>query len=130
MPVKMRQHIDIPDNIAKYVDERDGIALNITLNNAFADDGYAHVHWYFVRLSMLTRTCHHCGYDRLWKPNDDDSKCIRHVYDNWRYDDVFVWSDCNNPLSLEEAFDVWLAAQPKSWSEPVKMMTFGQMGWR
>ena len=80
--------------------------------------------------NLPTRTCNRCGYDPLWKPNDDDSKCLRHTYNSWRYDEVFVWSPTDNNLSLEEAFDVWLHSQPTSWDQPVNKMIFGQIGWK
>ena len=124
------QHIDIPNNIAEYIEAHDGINLSININNADGDYGYAHMTWYTVVLSRLTRTCNRCGYDPLWKPNDDDSKCLRHTYNSWRYDEVFAWSPTDNHLSLEEAFDVWLKSQPTSWELPVKKMTFGQIGWK
>ena len=91
---------------------------------------YSDMTWYSVILSRLTRTCNRCGYDPLWKPNDDDSKCLRHTYNNWRYDEVFVWSPIDNNQSLEEAFDVWLQSQPTSWDLPVKKMSFGRIGWK
>ena len=128
--MRIIQHIDIPDNIAEYIEAHDGINLSININNADGDYGYAHVIWYSVVLSRLTRTCNRCGYDPLWKPNDDDSKCIRHTYNSWRYDEVFVWSPTGNNLSLEEAFDIWWQSQPTSWDQPVKQMTFGQIGWK
>lgn len=125
----MIQHIDIPDNIADYVERYNGVALNITLNNASADHGYAHVMWYIVRLSMLTRTCHRCGYDVIWNPDDTDSKCQRHSYDSWRYDDVFVWSAWGSQLSLEEAFDDWLSSQSDKYWDPVVQKLYGKIGW-
>ena len=128
--MKIIQHIDIPNNVADYIEAHDGINLSININNASGAYGYAHVTWYSVVLSRLTRTCNRCGYDPLWKPNDDDSKCLRHTYNSWRYDDVFIWSPMNNDLSLEEAFDVWLKSQPTSIYQPVKQMTFGQIGWK
>ena len=128
--MRMIQHIDIPDNIAEYVEAYDGINLSININNVAEVSGYAHITWYSVVLSKLTRTCNRCGYDPLWKPNDDDSKCIRHTYNSWRYDEVFIWSPTNNDLSLEEAFGVWLKSQPTSKYQPVNQMTFGQIGWK
>ena len=124
------RHIDIPDNVAGYIEAHDGINLSININNADGDYGYAHMTWYSVILSRLTRTCNRCGYDPLWKPNDDDSKCLRHTYNNWRYDEVFVWCPIDNHQSLEEAFDVWLQSQPTSWDQPVKKMSFGRIGWK
>lgn len=127
--MRIIQHIDIPDNIAEYIETRDGVNLNININNADGDYGYAHMTWYSVVLSRLTRTCNRCGYDPLWKLNDN-SKCIRHTYNSWRYDEVFIWSPTNNELSLEEAFNVWKKSQPTSIYEPVNRMTFGQIGWK
>ena len=124
------RHIDIPDNVAGYIEAHDGINLSININNADGDYDYAHMTWYSVILSRLTRTCDRCGYDPLWKPDDDDSKCLRHTYNNWRYDEVFVWSPTDNYLSLEEAFYVWLQSQPTSWNQPVKKMSFGRIGWK
>ena len=128
--MRIIQHIDIPDNIAEYIEDRDGINLSININNADGNCGYAHMTWHSVVLSKLTRTCNRCGYDPLWKPNDDDSKCIRHTYYSWRDDEVFEWRPTGNNLSLEEAFDVWLQSQPTSWDQQVKPMTFGQIGWK
>lgn len=124
------RHIDIPDNIAEYIEAHDGINLSINIKNADGDYGYAHMTWYLVILSRLTRTCNRCGYDPLWKPNDDDSKYLRHAYNNWRYDEVFVWSPIDNNQSLEEAFDVWLQSQPTLWDLPVKKMSYGRIGWK
>ena len=80
--MKIIQHIDIPDNIAEYIEDRDGINVSININKADGDYGYAHKTWYSVVLSRITRTCNRCGYDPLWKPNDDDSKCLRHTYNS------------------------------------------------
>ena len=124
------RHVDIPDNIAEYIEAHDGINMSININNADGDYSYAHMTGYSVILSRLTRTCNRCGYDPLWKPNDDDSKCLRHTYNSWRYDEVFVWSPTDNHLTLEEAFDIWLQSQPTSMNQPVKKMTFGQIGWK
>jgi hypothetical protein len=121
------QHYDIPDNIADYLDTHNGVNLNININPAYVDYGYGHTVWYSVTLSKLTRTCHRCGYDPVWNPNDDKSKCVRHTYDDWRYDEVFVWSPIDNQLSLEEAFDEWLRLQPTSWYEPAKLMISGRL---
>lgn len=125
----MTQHIDIPDNIAEYIDRHDGVNLNINFNNASADHGYGHMLWHTISISLLTRTCHRCGYDVIWNPNDSESKCQRHSYNNWRYDDVFIWSEFRNEMTLEEAFDKWLSEQPKRYDQPVKKMVFGKIGW-
>ena len=128
---KIIQHIDIPDNIAKYIAEHNGVNLNINVSSTDADYGYAHIIWYTVTLSKLTRTCHRCGYDPVWNPDDSNSKCLRHTYNNWRYDAVFTWGHMGSPsISLEEAFDVWLRSQPASEHQPTKEMTFGQIGFR
>lgn len=81
-------------------------------------------------MRFCTRTGNRCGYDPLWKPIDDDSKCLRHTYNSWRYDEVFIWSPTGNNISLEKAFDIWLHSLPTSWDQPVKQMTFGQIGWK
>ena len=120
------RQIDIPDNVAEYIEAHDGINLNVNINNSDGDYGYAHMTWYSVSISRITRTCQRCGYDPLWKPNDDDSKCLRHRYGSWRYDRVFVWSPYNNELGLEDAFNVWLESQSNA--EAVKYMKFGQIG--
>lgn len=125
----MIQHIDIPDNIANYISQHNGSAINITISNASANHGYAHIMWYVVRVSILTRTCHRCGYDVIWNPDDSESKCQRHSYDAWRYDDVFIWSDQFPHLSLEEAFDDWLSAQPTGYMLPMKRKVYGKIGW-
>ena len=127
--MKIIRHFDIPDNVAEYIEAWDGINLSININNANADFGYGHMTWYTVIISKLTRTCNNCGYDPLWKPNDENSKCGHHTYNAWRYDEVFAWSPIENPMTLEESFDVWLKAQPKRWNEPAKLMIFGKIGW-
>ncbi|MBQ4361263.1 MAG: hypothetical protein II767_13520 [Proteobacteria bacterium] len=116
------QHIDIPDNIAEYISKTNGANVAWNINSAFADGEYAHMFWISVVVSRLTRTCNRCGYDPLWQPNDDGSKCQRHTYNSPRYDDVFVWSPEDNNLSLEEAFNVWLTSQPDRWDMPTKFM--------
>lgn len=128
---KIIQHIDIPDNIAKYIAEHNGVNLNINVNSTDADYEYAHIIWYTVTLSKLTRTCHRCGYDPVWNPDDSNSKCLRHTYNNWRYDTVFAWGHMgNSSLSLEEAFNAWLRSQPASEYQPTKKMIFGQVGFK
>ncbi len=122
------KHIDIPDNIADYVKTHNGTNLSFNINYATSNEGYAHIIFYTVVLSKLTRTCNRCGYDPLWKPNDDNG-CKRHTYNNWRYDDVFVWSKFRNAVSLEKAFDEWLKSQPIRYDKPCKKMMFGQIGW-
>lgn len=126
----MKQDIHIPDNIAKWIKEHDGVNLSINFNSASADSGYAHMLWHTVQISMLTRTCNRCGYDRLWRPDDRESKCQRHTYNAWRYDTVFTWSEFQNSTTLEDAFNKWLEAQPDKYDAPVVKMCFGQMGWK
>lgn len=128
--MRVQQDIHIPDNIATWINEHNGVNLSINFNNASGDAGYAHVMWYTVEISMLTRTCNRCGYDVIWNPDDSESKCIRHTYNAWRYDTVFAWSAFQNTKSLEDCFDCWLKSQSeKSW-EPIKKMHFGQIGWK
>lgn len=126
----IQQDIHIPDNIAKYLDEHDGVNFSYSINRADGDYGYAHMTWYTAVLSILTRTCIHCGYDHLWHPNDDDSKCKRHTYGTWRYDPVFAWSKNDSKLTLEEAFEVWESNQMRPWGEPVRKMVFGRTSWK
>lgn len=120
---------EIPENIIKYIKEHNGTNLEIDYNHADADHGYAHNIFHTVALSMLTRTCHNCGYDVIWNPDDKESHCGRHSYNNWRYDEVFVWSEYQNSITLEEAFNMWLSAQLDVWYKPVVKKTFGQIGW-
>ena len=118
--------IDIPENILNFLGSHDGVNLAINYNSASADYGYAHIMHRNVVISILTRTCQRCGYDPLWKPNDDDSKCRRHTYSNFRYDEVFAW-DSRYTLSLEKCFEEW-QNQQKPYSA-VKPMTFGKLSW-
>ena len=127
--IKIIRHIDIPENIAEYIDRHDGVNLSFHINQADADSGYCHRTFYSVYIKRLTRTCNNCGYDPLWKPDDDESKCLRHTYNSWRYDTVFIWRPDGNHLSLEEAFDIWLKEQPTAWNQPVKKMIFGEVKW-
>ncbi len=126
----MKQDIHIPDNIAKWITQHDGVNLSINFNSASADSGYAHMLWHTVTISMLTRTCNRCGYDTLWNPDDSESKCIRHTYNSWRYDTVFVWSEFQNPLSLEVAFEEWKNKQSDKYGAPIVKITYGQTGWK
>ena len=122
------QHMDIPQNIYEFISSHNGCNLSININSTDAINGYGHIMWYSVHISMLTRTCNRCGYDPLWRPNDEQSKCIRHTYDNWRYDDVFVWKTMMggymDTQKLEGDFDTWLKAQPTQHSQPAKRMFF------
>ena len=106
--MKIIQDIHIPDSIARWIEQHDGVNLSININSASSDYGYAHMVYHTVSISILTRTCNRCGYDPLWNPDDTDSKCIRHTYNSPRYDKVFCWNAFRNPNTLEEAFNHWL----------------------
>ena len=123
---QMKQDIHIPDNIAKWIKEHDGVNLSINFNSASADYGYAHVIWHNVVISMITRHCIHCGYDELFSPEYFESKCRRHTYTPWEYVDVFTWNEDCNPLSLEECFNIWLE---QNTGHPIKEMRFGNGTW-
>ena len=126
----MKQNFSIPDNIARYIEQHKGVNLAINFNSVSADYGYVHDIHHTVVLSVLTRTCNRCGYDPLWKPDDSESKCIRHTYGRWRYDDVFVWSADTNDLSLEKCFAIWEKRdQERKYNEPANHMIFGKIGW-
>lgn len=125
----MNINFSLPENIASWLVRNDGVNVSINLNNASADYGYGHMIWYTVVISMLTRTCHRCGYDRLWNPDDSESKCIRHSYNSERYDEVFAWSAFGNPLSLDEAFDIWQKEQGEYGYKPIVKKMFGRFGW-
>lgn len=129
----LKKQIEIPENIAQYIESHNRTKLSININHADGDSGYVHMIWHTVALGIATRTCNRCGYDPLWNPNAENSQCIRHVYNKWRYDDVFVWSSEQNKLSLKDAFDGWLLLQPKGQPEssdyPMKKITFGKIGW-
>lgn len=122
--------IEIPENVADYIKTHDGTNLEISINAAFADYGYAHILHKAIIISKLTRTCHWCGYDPLWNPDDSESKCQRHTYDNWRYDPVFAWYP-NAGIGLEEAFDDWLSIQPSEneFDKPAKYKKYGKAKW-
>lgn len=121
---------EIPDNIAKWLTEHNGANFSININSADQMNGYAHIIFYSVIISMLTRTCHNCGYDPIWRPDDEDSKCQRHSYNNWRYDVVFAYSPRGTKLTLEKAFDKWLDLQPKEYAydKPMVKMEYGKIG--
>lgn len=120
--------IAIPANMAEYIRTYHGANLSINFNHVDALNGYGGVLYCTVELSCITRTCRRCGYDLLWKPDDIDSKCLRHAYGSWRYDTVFAYSPVDNELSLEDAFAIWLKAQPASAFQPRKQMMFGKVG--
>ena len=122
------RNFSIPDNIVKFLKERNGVNLQINYNSISADMGYVHQLSHTVRLLMLTRTCSRCGYDPVWKPDDSESKCIRHTYGSWRYDRVFAWEENSEGLSLEECFEAWEAMQSKREDEPVKSLSIVK-GW-
>ena len=115
--------VDIPDNIEKWIEKHDGVNLSVNVNPASTDYGYAHIKHLTVTISMLTRTCHHCGYDQIWNPDDSESKCRRHTYGIWRYDPVFEWTSNDGWTTLKTAFDVWLSKQThdNGWNPIVKM---------
>ena len=119
----------LPLNVLRYVEENDGTSIAININSASADYGYAHVIHKSVVISRLTRTCHHCGYDPLWKPDDSESKCRRHIYSTFRYDTVFTWTPNQCDLSLKDAFDQFLKAQPQKYGSPCIRKDFGKIGW-
>ena len=121
--------IEIPKNIQRYIKENDGVNLAININSAAGDYGYAHVIWITYVISKLTRTCNRCGYDVIWNPDDSESKCQRHTYDAYRYDDVFIYSEKDNDKSLEEAFEEW-ESQNRNPYKPIKRMTFGRVSWK
>mgnify|MGYP006988923739 CR=1 FL=1 len=126
------EDIQIPDNVDRWANEHNGVNIAVNYNFVDGESGYAHMLFRSVVISQITRHCNRCGYDPLWNPDDSNSKCLRHTYSTWRYDDVFAWTDNANPLSLEECFDLWLSQQPTEheWDKPAKEMTFGQFGWR
>lgn len=125
-----KMKVEMPENMAKYLKEHDGVNVAVNFNSASADYGYAHILHKSVVMSKLTRTCQRCEYDQLWKPDDAESKCQRHSYGAYRYDTVFAYSEEENPLSLEVCFDAWLEAQPEKYNEPCKKILFGRFGWR
>lgn len=118
-------NFEMPQNIERYLKEHDGVNVAVNFNSASADYGYAHILHKSVVMSKLTRTCNRCGYDPLWKPDDSESKCLRHTYGASRYDPVFSYSYTKNPLSLEECFDIWLDRQ----GEVCEYIGFGKFGW-
>lgn len=124
----------MPENMKKWIRCHDGVNLSVNWNAASADCGYAHHLFKSVVLSMLTRTCHRCGFDEVWNPDDSQSKCQRHSYNAWRYDEVFVWADEDNNISLDEAFERWKEANPRESAadclKPVKFMSFGQLNFK
>ena len=128
---KMPESFVIPGNIRSYVESIDGAALVISFCETSGLNGYGSMMMPCVEVKRLTRTCHRCGYDPLWKPNDDDSHCGHHSYDGWRYDTVFAWTDIRNSVSLEEAFERFLQAQPPEnrYDLPVVSMFSGRFKW-
>ncbi len=128
--IEIIQDFHIPENIVKYLKENDGVNLAVNWNSAGADYGYAHTIWHNVVITKLTRTCQRCGYDPLWKPDDTNSKCLRHSFGEWRYDVIFSWSQEGNDESLEECFDEWMKYQPKKWYDPAIKVLFGRYSYR
>ena len=121
--------ITIPPKIEKYIEEHDGVALVISINSASADAGYAHLIHTAIELKELTRTCHRCGYDPCWNPDDSESKCARHTYGAERYDTVFSYSPTKNDRSLAECFDEWLSLQDKTGYGKRILKSYGKYGW-
>ena len=119
----------IPKNIATWIEEHDGVNVSVNFNSASGDYGYGHIIWHSVIISMLTRTCTRCGYDELWKPDDSESKCLRHTYNSYRYDEVFAWSGNDSQIGLEDAFNEWLDKQPSLYYKPAVKMVYGRLGW-
>lgn len=128
----MKQDFHIPDNLARYVEQHIGVNLSANFNSVAADAGYAHDVFHTVVLSVMTRTCNRCGYDPVWNPDDSESKCGRHTYNGWRYDEIFVWSERRNSDSLEESFAKWEKeneAHEKGMTVPAKRIIYGKLGW-
>lgn len=126
--------IKLPQNILDFIRRFDGVNVSINYNSASANHGYAHCLFISVSISMLTRTCHRCGYDSLHNPDDTESKCGRHTYNSWRYDVVFSWTQNENNKTLEECFNEWFAVNHDRFKQekcvPIKIMDFGYRGWR
>lgn len=124
----MEIYTDIPENILKFISEHNGVNLAININRADCDDGYAHIIHHSIVISQLTRTCHHCGYDQLWAPDDTNSRCQRHQYGSWRYDVVFMWTKEGNWRTLEECFEEWLELNRDTYKPCIKK-EYGRFGW-
>lgn len=120
--------VDIPENICSWLRRQDGANVSVIFNSSSANCGYGHRILKYVAISRLTRTCVRCGYDPLWNPDDSESKCVRHTYNPWRYDDVFVWEDGTNANPLEADFSRWMDAQPERSDKPVVTMICGNLG--
>ena len=117
---------EIPKNIIEYLSNHNGCNLQVNLNHADADYGYAHRLLISVVISHLTRTCNRCGFDVIWNPDDTESKCGRHTYGAYRYDEVFAWSPLKCSMTLEEAFNDWLISQSKDYRKPIVLKTYGE----
>ena len=65
------QHMDIPQNIYEFISSHNGCNLSININSTDAINGYGHIMWYSVHISMLTRTCNRCGYESAGKSGAD-----------------------------------------------------------
>lgn len=116
------QTITIPDNIREFVGKHDGSVVEIAINDASSNYGYAHMMYTTVKVKKLTKTCWRCGYDEIWNNGPDleedwiKRKCKhRHTYGNRRYDTIFSWIENDNCIPLEDAFDIWLSNQPEKW---------------
>ena len=122
-------NIRIPENIVNYLDRHNGVVLTISINATDGINGYGHLMQVGYELKKLTRTCHRCGYDPVWRPDLwENHGGGRHTYGSWRYDMVFCYIDNNQELSLEQAFDQWLEKQPTEyeWDKPMRRMIFGK----
>lgn len=118
----------LPENICEWLRQNDGVNVSVNFCSASANCGYTHRILKTVVISMLTRTCVRCGYDPLWNPDDTESKCLRHTYNPYRYDDVFAWEEHKDANSLEDDFSKWLDANPKNCEKPMVTMLCGSLG--
>lgn len=127
MNIEIPNKIEIPNNIVQYIYRNDGVNLSVNINSAATISGYGRMIFCTYVLSKITRTCHRCGYDPLWNPDDTESKCIRHTYDGYRYDEVFAYSPDDEGRSLEECFEEWLSKNNNP-NKPAERMIFGRTG--
>lgn len=110
----------LPDNLAAYCGQHYcNIQMNICLTDV--ECGYGERISGNVALMMPYKKCRRCGYHTLWNPDDTESKCNRHNYDRG-YDTVFSYDIENryHNFSLEQAFDMFLKAQPVRDNLPMK----------
>ena len=119
--------VDIPDIIAEYIGMYHGINLQFNINQVDVVNGYGAAVYPSVKILKYKVACNNCDYDSLWHPDDSESKCGHHTYGTKRYDTIFYWTPLGTDLTLEEAFEIWLKAQPEEneWDKPVKYMSFG-----